>query len=70
LKLYDRTDLHTLCADKLDVRDYVANEIGERYLIPLVLHTNNPEDINHNNLPDYPVIAKTNHDSGTYHIIG
>ena len=69
LKLNDRTPLHTLCADKLKVRDFLKEKIGEEYLIPLVLATKNVEDITPNNLPDYPFIIKTNHDSGTYFIV-
>ncbi len=64
LKLYDRTALHTTCADKYAVRAHVANKIGEKYLIPLYYHTENPEDIKADNLPDTPCIIKTNHDSG------
>ena len=69
LKLYDRTDLHTLCADKLKVRPYIKELVGEKYLIPLVFSTKNVEDIKPENLPDYPIIIKTNHDSGTFFII-
>ncbi|MFD2823595.1 ATP-grasp fold amidoligase family protein [Lacinutrix iliipiscaria] len=63
LKLNDRTPLHTICADKYKVRDYVKEKIGEEYLIPLVFETKNPRAIVPENLPDYPVIIKTNHDS-------
>ncbi len=69
LKLNDRTSLHTLCADKLKVRDYIKETIGEEYLIPLVLATKNVEDIKPEKLPDYPIVIKTNHDSGTYFLI-
>lgn len=63
LKLNDRSKLHTQCADKYAVREYIGNEIGEEYLIPLVYHTQKISDIKPENLPDYPVIIKTNHDS-------
>ncbi len=63
LKLNDRTPLHTICADKYKVRDYVVEKIGKEYLIPLVFETKNPRDIIPEKLPDYPVIIKTNHDS-------
>ncbi|MBU2938625.1 glycosyl transferase [Lacinutrix sp. C3R15] len=63
LKLNDRTPLHTICADKYKVREYVKEKIGEDYLIPLVLETKNVRDIVPENLPDYPFIIKTNHDS-------
>lgn len=64
LKLNDRTPLHTRCADKYAVREHVANRIGSEFLIPLILHTRNPADINPEKLPDYPFIIKTTHDSG------
>ncbi|OBX21890.1 teichuronopeptide biosynthesis TupA-like protein [Gelidibacter algens] len=63
LKLYDRTDLHTLVADKYKVREYVEEKIGKHYLIPLLYHTKNSDDIRPENLPDSNFIIKTNHDS-------
>ena len=63
LKLNDRTSLHTISADKYKVREYVKEKIGEEYLIPLVLETKNVRDIIPENLPDFPFIIKTNHDS-------
>lgn len=64
LKLYDRTPLHTTCADKYAVREYIKSKITDKYLIPLILKTKNINHIAPNNLPDYPFIIKTNHDSG------
>ena len=64
LKLNDRTPLHTTCADKYEVRSYVKERIGEEYLIPLLYKSKNPKDIVFNNIPDEPVVIKTNHDSG------
>jgi hypothetical protein len=69
LKLNDRKELYTQCADKYLVRNYVGSKIGSEYLIPLVFTTENYKEINQNNLPDYPVIIKTNHDSGGTFII-
>ena len=51
LKLNDRRDTYTLCADKYLVRNYVEEKIGSKYLIPLVSITENYNDINENNLP-------------------
>ena len=34
LKLYDRKASYTLWADKYEVRSYVAEKLGEQYLIP------------------------------------
>lgn len=63
LKLYDRTELHTLVADKYKVRAYVEEKIGKQYLIPLLYHSKNSNDIRPENLPDSNFIIKTNHDS-------
>jgi hypothetical protein len=64
LKIYDRTPLHTQCADKYAVRDYVSDKIGDEYLVPLLYMTKNIKNIISENLPDIPCIIKTNHDSG------
>ncbi|WP_282164621.1 ATP-grasp fold amidoligase family protein [Cellulophaga baltica] len=69
LKLYNRTSLHTICADKIGVRTYVSDKIGKEYLVPLLMVTEDANDINHDNLPPSPFIIKTNHDSGSYKII-
>lgn len=69
LKLYDRKDWYTDCVDKYKVREYVKKKIGEEYLIPLVFQTKNVRDLCAENMPDYPVIIKTNHNSGSYWII-
>lgn len=63
LKLNDHTRLHTICADKFEVRGFIKERIGEEYLIPLIYNTTNPSDIVEEVIPDYPVIIKTNHDS-------
>ncbi|MFY0626324.1 MAG: hypothetical protein JXR07_08525 [Reichenbachiella sp.] len=63
LKLYDRTEFHTLCADKYAVRKYVEETIGSKYLIPLVYHSKNPDHIVDENMPDFPFVIKVNHDS-------
>lgn len=64
LKLHDRTPLHVTCSDKYAVREHIMNKIGSKYLVPLIFKTNNVEDLIPENFPDYPVIIKTNHDSG------
>lgn len=63
LKLNDRTNLHTLCSDKFKVREWIKQQIGAEYLVPLVFETKDVEELNVENMPDYPVIIKTNHDS-------
>src|SRR5690554_385784 len=69
LKLYDRTPLHTQCADKYEVRSFVSKKIGEEYLVPLFFHTQNPKEIISKNIPDVPCVVKTNHDSGSVFFI-
>lgn len=64
LKLHDRTSLHTRCADKYEVREFIKEKIGEEYLVPLYFQTRNVNEVIADNLPDTPFIIKTNHDSG------
>ena len=59
LKLHDKTNFHTLCADKLAVRSLIENEFGKKNLIPLVFTTKNIEELKPQNLPDFPIIIKT-----------
>lgn len=63
LKLNERNDLQTKVADKFEVRDYVKEKIGKKYLIPLVFESHNANDIKPENLPDIPFIIKANHNS-------
>lgn len=63
LKLYDRKDLNTIASDKYNVRSYIEQKIGSEYLIPLLYHTKNPDNIRPENLPSGNFIIKTNHDS-------
>jgi len=62
LKLYSRKPIHTLCADKLLVRDYVEERIGQESLIPLLWSGTDPNRIPFQNLPDEYII-KTSHTS-------
>ena len=63
IKLYDRRDDYTMMADKYAVRKYVADTIGEEYLIPLLGVWDRPEDIDFSSLPEQ-FVMKCNHDSG------
>lgn len=64
LKLNDRTPLHTKCADKYRVREYVRHKIGEKYLIPLLFQSYDIKDVAPQNIGKEPYIIKTNHDNG------
>ena len=63
LKLYDATPLKSRLADKYLVRRWVAEKIGDQYLIPLLGVWNDFDDINFDDLPDQ-FILKCNHGSG------
>ena len=64
IKIHDRKDVYTLYADKYKVRDYIANEIGEKYLIPLLGVYKKASDIVWEKLPNRFVL-KCNHSSGS-----
>lgn len=63
LKLHDRKDVYTKMVDKYEVKEYVANIIGKKYIIPTLGVYDKFEDIDFNKLPDQFVI-KCTHDSG------
>jgi hypothetical protein len=69
LKINYREEFHTQLADKYAIREYIRDNFGEKYLIPLVFETTDYNKIKPENLPDYPIIIKANHDSGSYKII-
>ena len=64
LKLYDRRPEYTMMADKYLVRNYIAEKLGEEYLIPLLGVWDDPEKIDFDVLPD-KFVLKCNHNSGT-----
>ncbi len=63
LKLHDRRPEYTMMADKLAVRQYITEQLGEEYLIPLLGVWEDPDDIDFDLLPDQFVL-KCNHNSG------
>ena len=64
LKLYNRDPLYHTFVDKYEVKRYVANIIGEKYIIPTLGLWDDPEKISFDNLPDQFVL-KCTHDSGS-----
>ena len=64
LKLYDRKPEYTTMVDKYAVKKYVADIIGEEYIIPTLGVWDSPDDIDFDKLPDQFVL-KCNHNSGT-----
>ena len=63
LKLYDRNPMYTLMVDKYSVKKYVADRIGEQYIVPTLGVWDKFEDIQFDKLPDQFVL-KCTHDSG------
>lgn len=68
LKIYDHNPIYTTMVDKYAAKEYVANIIGDEYIIPTLGVWDNPEDIDFNALPDRFVL-KTTHDSGGIQIV-
>ena len=64
LKLYDRKPEYTLLVDKYRVKQWVADRIGEQYVIPTLAVYNSVEEIDLGKLPNRFVL-KCNHDSGS-----
>lgn len=64
LKLYDRRPEYTTMVDKYLAKEYVANIIGEEYIIPTIGVWNTIDEIDWDSLPNQFVL-KWNHDSGS-----
>ncbi len=63
MKLYYRQTPIDYFADKYKVREYVAQKIGEKFLVPLIKVYNNANEIDFEYLPKQFVL-KVNHGSG------
>lgn len=63
LKLYDHRNEYTMMVDKYEVKSYVADVIGNEYVIPTLGVWDKPEDIDFDALPEQFVL-KVTHDSG------
>ena len=65
MKLFDRNPLYRTLVDKYAVREYVAENVGQEYLIPMVGGPwNDPDEIDFDALPERFVL-KCNHGSTT-----
>lgn len=62
LKVYDCTPIKTRLADKILVRDWVKEQIGEQYLKKIIGVYEKYEDINFKGFP-IEFVIKTNHGS-------
>ena len=63
LKLHDRKDIYTTMVDKCETKKYVANTIGEEYVIQTLGVYDKFNDIDFEKLPNQFVL-KCTHDSG------
>lgn len=62
-KLHDHKKIYQTCSDKYEVRKFVEKKIGKKYLIPLLLETQDTKNIVFSKLPK-KFIIKANHGSG------
>ena len=63
LKVYDRKPIYTTMVDKYEAKKYVADIIGEEYIIPTLGVWDKFDDIDFDKLPD-KFVLKCTHDSG------
>ena len=63
LKLYGHKEKYVTMADKYLVKQYVANIIGDYYVVPCLGVWDNAKDIDFDQLPD-KFVLKCNHNSG------
>ncbi len=68
LKLYDHQPIYTTMVDKYAVKDYVAKQIGKKYIIPLLGVWDSPSDIDFDSLPNQFVL-KTTHGGGSSGVV-
>lgn len=62
LKLYNHNPLYTQMVDKIEAKKYVAQTVGEKYIIPTLGIWDSSKDIDFDSLPNQFVI-KCNHNS-------
>lgn len=67
-KMFDNDPRKVICSDKLMVREWVKEKIGEEFLIPLIGAWERPEQIDFSALPNQFVL-KTNCSSGDVIIV-
>lgn len=64
LKLYDQMPEHITCCDKIQMKDYVAKAIGERFIVKTISAADKFEGLNFKD-HHFNVVVKCNHDSGS-----
>ena len=65
MKLYDRNPKYTKLVDKFEVKKYVAEKIGSKFIVPTLKVWDSADDIDFDLLPERFVL-KCTHDSGSY----
>jgi hypothetical protein len=68
LKFHDRSSLIPIVADKVSVRQYVSDIIGEKYLVPIIGIYNSVDDISFKDLPNQFAL-KPSHGCGGWNLI-
>ena len=63
LKIYNRNSEYTRMVDKYEAKNYVAEKMGEEYIIPTLGVWDRFDDIDFSSLPD-KFVLKCTHDSG------
>lgn len=69
LKLHDRKPIYSIMVDKLLVKEYISNKIGEEYVIPTLGCWDKFDDINFALLPNEFVLKSSNGGGGNGVII-
>lgn len=68
LKLHDHNPLYTIMADKYEAKQFVADRVGQDYVVPCYGVWDHFDDIDFENLPD-EFVLKTTHDYAGYIIV-
>ena len=64
LSLNYRDELIKFCSDKIKVREYIKDKVGDKYNVPILKITKKLSEITPEKLPNEPFVLKTNHDQG------
>ena len=64
LKIHDHNPLYTTLVDKIAVKEYVREKLGDEYIIPTLGVWDTIDDVDFDALPEQFVL-KANHDSGS-----
>lgn len=67
LKIHDRNQIYSKLVDKYEVKKYIAEKIGDEYVIPTIKVCENMDNIDLSTLPE-KFVLKATHDSGSVKI--